>query len=247
MVRRMDLILRKLGKRFDSQAVLDGIDLDLRPGQIVTIIGLNGAGKTTLLRILAGVITPSAGSITWDGAVSLRDAPEVHRNLMFLPDFPPFIESHTVLEHAVLMLRAYGREDSVDDDRIVALLREFDLLPYVETVVARLSRGQRYKTALAALLLIKPEVWLLDEPFASGMDPQGMHLLKQHARQAANGGACVVYTTQILEIAERFCDELLVVDQGRIAQRFVQDELRSFPPEGPGSLGDRLAHFREKR
>jgi ABC-type multidrug transport system ATPase subunit len=166
---------------------------------------------------------------------------------MFLPDFPPFIESHTVLEHLVLLLRAYGRDDAVDDARIIALLHDLDLLPHAESAVAELSRGQRYKTALAALLLIRPEVWLLDEPFASGMDPQGMHLLKQHARQAANDGACVVYTTQILEIAERFCDDLLVIDHGRVAQRFVQDELRTFPSEGPGSLGDRLSRFREKR
>lgn len=243
----MDIVLHELGKRFSDQRVLEGLDLALGPGQIVTIIGLNGAGKTTLLRILAGVIVPSIGSITWDGCDSLRDTPAVHRHLMFLPDFPPFIETQTVLEHLVLLLRAYGRDDAVDDERIVALLRELDLLPHAETPVAQLSRGQRYKTALAALLLIRPEVWLLDEPFASGMDPQGMHLLKQHARQAANDGACVVYTTQILEIAERFCDELLVIDQGRVAQRFVQDELRTFPSEGPGSLGDRLAQFREKR
>jgi ABC-type multidrug transport system ATPase subunit len=77
------------------------------------------------------------------------------------------------------------------------------------------------------------------------MDPQGMQVLKQRARAAVAAGACVVYTTQIIEIAERFCDRLLVIDRGVIAQRFGRDELRAMPPEGPGSLGERLATFRD--
>lgn len=243
----MEIILRGLVKRFDHEDVLSGIDLELGAGQTVAVIGLNGAGKTTLLRCLAGVITPTQGTIQWNDCDSMRDDVAVHRQMMFLPDSPLLIENLTVIEHVVMLLRAYGRETMVTDEHVIGVLRELDLLEHSESVISRLSRGQRYKTSLAALLLIKPELWLLDEPFASGMDPQGMQTLKRHAKVAASAGACVIYTTQIIEIAERFCDHLLVIDRGRIAQRFSGDELRGMPMEGPDSLGERLATFRENR
>lgn len=241
----MDVRLTGLAKRFQDE-VLTGIDLELGPGQVVAVIGLNGAGKTTLLRCLAGVITPTRGGITWDGGDSLRDDPERHRQVMFLPDTPLLIEEQSVLQHLALHLRAYGR-DRVGDEEVVGVLRELDLLDAYAKPLARLSRGQRYKAALAALLLIRPQLWLLDEPFASGMDPQGMLTLKRHARQAVAAGACLVYTTQIIEIAERFCDLLLVIERGRIAHRFFADQLRGLPPDGPGSLAERLAAFAERR
>lgn len=222
------------------------MDLDLGPGELVVVIGLNGAGKTTLQRSLAGVITPSSGRITWDGGVSIRDDLTLHRQMMFLPDAPLLIEQHTVLQHLAVVLRAYDR-DAVGEDAVVEVLRELDLLDHHDRRLAGLSRGQRYKAALAALLLTGPELWLLDEPFASGMDPQGMQVLKRRARQAVGTGACIVYTTQIIEIAERFCDCLLVVDRGRIAHRLSAAELRAMSAEGPGSLGESLAVFRERR
>lgn len=243
----MDIILRGLAKRFDHDDVLTGIDLDLGPGQTVAVIGLNGAGKTTLLRCLAGVITPTQGSIRWNGCDSLRDDLAVHRQMMFLPDAPLVIETQTVIEHVVMLLRAYGREATVTDAQVIDVLRELDLLEHCESTISRLSRGQRYKASLATLLLIRPELWLLDEPFASGMDPQGMQTLKQHARSAIAAGACVVYTTQIIEIAERFCDVLLVIDRGKVAQRFGREELRAMPVDGAGSLGERLAAYRDSR
>jgi ABC-2 type transport system ATP-binding protein len=242
----MDIELQGLGKRFDKETILKDIDLKLGGNQIVAVIGLNGAGKTTLLRCIAGVITPTKGSIRWNGRDSLRDDMALHRQMVFLPDFPLLLEHHTVLQHLVLHLRAYGRDDGIQDQTVVDVLHELDLLEHCETTLSRLSRGQRYKAALASLLLISPELWLLDEPFASGMDPQGMQALKQHARKASSTGACVMYTTQILEIAERFCDLLLVIDHGRIAQRFNRDELRAMPEDGPGSLGERLASYRER-
>ena len=242
----MNVSLRGVHKRFQAEEVLAGLDLDLIGGQVVALIGLNGAGKTTLLRTLAGVIVPNDGTIRWNGSDNLRDDPDLHRDMLFLPDVPLLIESQTVLQQVLLYLRAYGRDQRVDDAEVLRVLDQLDLTAKAETPVARLSRGQRYKTALAALLLIRPELWLLDEPFASGMDPQGIQVLKEQVRTAAAAGACVVYTTQIIEIAERFCDVLLVLDGGTIRQRFDRDDLRLMPAEGPGSLGDRLAVFRER-
>jgi ABC-type multidrug transport system ATPase subunit len=243
----MDVRVRSLGKCFAKEEVLADLDLDLPSGQIVALVGLNGAGKTTLLRCLAGVILPTRGIVTWDGMPGMRDDPERHRRMMFLPDEPLVLWEQTVVEHLALFLRGYGADDRVADEAVVAVLGEFDLLDHACKRLGALSRGQRYKATLAALLLIRPELWLLDEPFASGMDPQGMLGFRRHAREAADAGACVVYTTQILEIAERFCDRLLVLGRGRLQVQFTRSELEAMPNDGPDSLAGRLDQFRDRR
>jgi len=242
----MDTRVRSLAKCFTTEEVLTDLDLDLVSGQVVAVIGLNGAGKTTLLRCLAGVITPTRGTITWDGEPGLRDDPVRHAKMVFLPDDPLLMAEQSVVEHMALHLRGYGRDGAIDDATVVRVLRELDLLDRAGKPVAMLSRGQRYKAALAALLLIAPELWLLDEPFASGMDPQGMLTLRRRARAAADAGACIVYTTQILEIAERFCDRLLVLGRGRLQVQFTRVELEAMPSDGPGSIADRLDEFRDR-
>ena len=142
-------------------------------------------------------------------------------------------------------MRVYERDTDEIDDTVLATLGELDLLPLAEAPLGTLSRGQAYKAAFAALVAVRPELWLLDEPFASGLDPQGLAVLKQHARAAAAAGATVIYSTQILEIAERFADLLCVIDRGRLVATYTRAELAALPPEGPESLESRLRQFRE--
>jgi ABC-type multidrug transport system ATPase subunit len=96
------------------------------------------------------------------------------------------------------------------------------------------------------MMAVRPEFWILDEPFASGLDPQGLAVLKERARAAAAQGASILYTTQILEVAEKFCDTLLVLDQGKLRASHTKAEMAAMPPEGPDSLEARLRQFREK-
>ena len=242
----MRIKLEKLGKRYGGQRVLDAVDLELGPQEIVAVIGLNGAGKTTLLRCLAGIIAPTAGKILIDDALFTRGDLAQRKRELFLPDFPVFVPGHSVLEHLAMILRRYGRETEVDGAQVAATLADFDLLPLAGTPLATLSRGQAYKAALAGLVLARPELWLLDEPFASGMDPQGLAAFKTRARAAAEAGATILYTTQILEIAERFSTQLVVIDRGRLKRTFSRAELAAMPSSGRGSLEDRLVEFRER-
>lgn len=241
----MHLELRHVTKTYLGNRALDDFSLSVPSGTIVAVIGLNGAGKTTLLRTLAGLIAPSAGEVLLGGERFRRDRIDLRRELFFLPDFPFFLGAHTPLQHLALLLRVYER-DTVDiEDTLLGLLRDFDLLPLAEAPIAYLSRGQIYKVALAGLLAVRPSLWLLDEPFASGVDPQGLAMLKQHARAAVARGATVLYTTQILEIAERFSDLLCVVDRGRVRATYTRAELAALPTQGPDSLEARLRQFRE--
>ena len=237
--------LSRLSKTYDKSRALDDVSLVIEPAQIIALIGLNGAGKTTLLRCLSGIVAPSRGRVLYDGQVFRRDRIDLRKRLMFLPDFPAMYGHMSALEHVALMARIYGLNPHALEEPLLRVLGELDLLPLAQVPVASLSRGQIYKVALAALVVINPELWLLDEPFASGLDPQGLAMLKDYARAAAKAGATVIYTTQILEIAERFADRLCVIDRGELRHVFGRADLAAMPAHGPESLESRLRQFRE--
>jgi ABC-type multidrug transport system ATPase subunit len=237
--------LRRVSKKYDKTKALDDVSLQLPPGRIVALIGLNGAGKTTLLRCLGAIVAPSGGEVLYDDQPFLRSRIDLRRRLMLLPDFPALYGHMSALEHIALMARIYERDPRTLDAALLKVFGELDLLPLAEAPIGRLSRGQIYKVALAALVLINPELWLLDEPFASGLDPQGLAMLKDYARAAAKSGATVIYSTQILEIAERFADQLCVIDRGQLRQIYTRADLDTMPATGPDSLETRLRQFRE--
>lgn len=241
----MHLELQHLTKTYGDARALDDVSLTLPAGAIVAVIGLNGAGKTTLLRCLGGIVAPTRGAVHCDGERFRRDRLDLRRRLFFLPDYPALYAHQNALQHIALLLRVYERDSSGLDELILASLRDFDLLAFAETPLAHLSRGQLYKVAFAALLAVKPELWLLDEPFASGLDPQGLAVVKHHARTAAAAGATIVYTTQILEIAEKFADLLVVLDHGQLRSTYTREQLAALPATGPDSLESRLRQFRE--
>lgn len=211
----MIISVESLSKRYGRVRALDGVTLTIEPGQIVAVLGVNGAGKTTLLRCFSGVVMGS-GRISYDGERFTRGSMNLRRRIAFLPDFPIAFPHHTVLRHIGMVLRLYEADNPATEPRVLELLRGFDLLPLIDTPLAKLSRGQAYKTALSALLAADPELLLLDEPFASGMDPNGITFLKREARAAASRGHTVVYSTQILDIAETLSDRVLVIERGQI-------------------------------
>jgi len=212
----MRIRIESLSKRYGKIDVLDGVTLDIAEGKIVAMLGPNGAGKTTLLRCLAGIVVPEKGQIQYDGQAFRRERLDLRKQLFFLPDFPLAFPDMTVLRHISMCLRLYGASQDSSSQRVVELLDKFDLLPFAEARLGTLSRGQIYKAALCGFLAVDPSVWILDEPFASGMDPTGILQFRQEARSAAGNGHTVVYSTQILEIAEKFADLICIVDHGRV-------------------------------
>jgi ABC-type multidrug transport system ATPase subunit len=212
---KMHIQIESLSKRYGRIDVLDGVSLDIAPGKIVAILGPNGAGKTTLLRSLATIVAPDAGQILYDGEKLRRDRLELRKKFFFLPDFPLVFADMNILQHILMCLRLYDAEPRAKSARIIELLEKFDLLAFAGARLGTLSRGQIYKSALCGFLAADVPLWILDEPFASGMDPTGILQFREEARSAAARGTTVVFSTQILEIAEKFADLICILDHGR--------------------------------
>ncbi|MBE7467306.1 MAG: ABC transporter ATP-binding protein [Planctomycetes bacterium] len=240
---RIELI--GLSKRYGGLKALDEVDLEIEPGQIVAVLGLNGAGKTTLLRCLAGIAAPDRGMIRYDGERFARDRLDLRRKFFFLPDFPPLLPGGTLIHHLTSVLKLYEADAQPGwEDRIVGLLKDFDLLPLIDAPAQALSRGQAYKSALAGLLAVDPELWLLDEPFASGMDPHGISSFKRASREAAKRGRTVLYTTQLLDLAEAFSDRVCVIHKGQVRAFDRLEALRAAMGSNGGVLEDLFARLR---
>jgi ABC-type multidrug transport system ATPase subunit len=232
----MQIALESLSKRYSQVRALDKVSLEINPGQIVSILGPNGAGKTTLLRCLSGIVAPTSGEIRYDGERFFRGNMAVRRRIAYLPDFPIAFPNNTVLRHIGMVWQLYGVDGSSTESRVMDLLRGFDLMPLIETPMAKLSRGQAYKAALSALLAADTELLLVDEPFASGMDPNGITFLKREARNSVKRGRTIIYSTQILDIAEKLSDRVCVMDRGEVRHYAPLAELQAVNVGSAGTV-----------
>lgn len=242
----MKIELRAACKKYGAVSALDKVSFTAEPGQLVAVLGANGAGKTTLLRCLAGIAAPDGGAIYYDEQEFHRGRLDLRRRLHFLPDFPFFFHDYSTLQHLGLVLRIYETDGTGIEDRVIELLRDFDLLPIADKLLPTLSRGQAYKAGLVTLMAVDPELWLLDEPFASGMDPHGIDAFKTRAREATRRGRTVVYSTQLLDIAERFADRVCVIHQGELRAFATLEELRSQVSGAGGTLEQLFRQLRSE-
>jgi len=241
----MQIVLESVSKRFASMRALDDVSLTIEQGQIVAVLGPNGAGKTTLLRCLSAIVSPDKGRIFYEGQQFDRGRVDLRRKFNFLPEFPLVFPHQTVARHIAMILALYGVESRDAADAATTHLFELDLLPAIDAPIGTLSRGQLYKVALATMLTVDPELWLLDEPFASGMDPTGIAYFKQQARAAAGRGRTVIYSTQILDLAERFSDRVCVIDHGRVRVFDAVENLRIHADNQDGGVLEQI--FRKLR
>lgn len=212
----MQILLKEVQKTFGRTRALGGVSLRIDPGQIVAVLGVNGSGKTTLLRALAGVVAPDRGEILFDDEPFRLNRLDQRKRLWFLPDFPPLFDEETLLDNLSLILRCFDADGPGVEDKVASLLGELSLLEKAHLPVGQLSRGQRYKTALAALVAADPELWLLDEPYASGIDPAGQIVLERETRAASARGRTILFTTQFIDAAKRLASRVVVLQGGEV-------------------------------
>jgi ABC-2 type transport system ATP-binding protein len=221
------LSVRGLRRTFGELAAVDGLDLDLPPGECVALIGHNGSGKTTALRVMCGRLEPTAGTVTVNGA-DVHDRRRGHiarARLAFVPDAPVLYEDLTVREHLELVGVAHGASDGLDE-RIDLLVERLGLSRRSDFLPRHLSRGMRQKTQIACALIRPFDVLLLDEPVV-GLDPPSQATLRSLLLEAKRDGAGVVFSTHQLAFAIGLADRLLVLDDGRVVDQGAFDAVRA--------------------
>jgi ABC-2 type transport system ATP-binding protein len=203
--------IRFLTKQYGAARAVNGLSLDVAPGEILGLIGPNGAGKTSTLRCIAGIHRPSSGTVSIDGHDIVKDAAAAKRRLAFVADEPHLFDHLTVMEHLRLTGRIYGVADV--ETRARALLEDAELTGREDSLPEELSRGMKQKVVLACAFLHDPRALILDEPL-TGLDPLGIHRMKQAIAAAAQRGVAVIVSSHLLHLVEEICTRIVIIDNG---------------------------------
>lgn len=215
---------RGLTKRFGATLAVSDVDLEIRSGSFFGIVGPNGAGKTTLLRMTTGLLRPDSGSVSVAGLDVWSDPAAAKQRFGVVPDNPRMFERLTGSELIEFNGRMRGMDGATITRRRDALLRLLDLEDAAGIMVADYSLGMTKKAAIACALLHNPAVLFLDEPFA-GIDPVARQVLEGILRRHTENGGTVVFSDHAMDVVERLCDELMVIDHGRVVAAGRTDEL----------------------
>ena len=215
-----------LVKKYGSFTAVDGVDLDVAPGEIHGFLGPNGAGKTTTIRIIAGLLRPTAGRVTIAGH-DLETSPEAAKGALgFIPDRPYLYEKLTAGEFLRFHAGLFGMERDGVDARVRAMLELFELSRWEGELVESFSHGMKQRLVMCAAFLHKPRAVVVDEPMV-GLDPRGARLIKQVFRALSREGVSILMSTHTLEVAEEMCDRITIILRGRVLARGTVDELRA--------------------
>ena len=220
------LTLERVSKNFDRTEAVKDLSFAVEPGTVFGFLGGNGAGKTTSLRMVLDIIRPSSGRIEVLGRPPGRgNAPEIG----FLPEERGLYRQMTALDTIAYFGRLKGMTSADARSEGAALLERFGLAANARTTVDKLSKGMAQKVQLATAVVNRPRLLILDEPF-SGLDPVNQGLLEDEIRRMSAGGSTVVFSTHVMQHAERLCDRLLLMTRGRKKFEGTLDEARAELP-----------------
>lgn len=229
----MHIDIQEISKHFGNTLVLDNLSLNVPPSSVIALLGENGARKSTLLRILAGVCVPDAGLVRYDGKVFDRENLNLRKRLYFTPDMPLLFQEKKVAYNLSVIGKLYGKGTEGRESFLEHWLAETGAAPFMNRTVGLLSRGQMWKVGLACVAMIEPDLWLVDEPFASGMDALGMGAFRRLATHLSQTGGTVIYTTQMVSMAMDFSDHICVIREGKIILSKESASVRSRISDNP--------------
>jgi ABC-2 type transport system ATP-binding protein len=218
--------LRSLTKRYGGFTAVDSLDLTVPRGELFGFLGPNGAGKTTTLRMLAGILSPTSGSISISGLDLFTERRAAKSKMGFIPDRPFIYEKLTGMEFLRFVAGLYGEKGPEIDHRGRELLALFDLEEWRDELVESYSHGMRQKLIISSALVHRPEVLVVDEPMV-GLDPKAAWILKDLFREYTRRGNTILMSTHTLAVAESMCDRIAIIQKGGIRAQGTMDELRA--------------------
>jgi ABC-2 type transport system ATP-binding protein len=229
------ILIQNLVKKYGSFTAVDGVSLEVTPGEIHGFLGPNGAGKTTTIRIVAGLLKPTSGRILVNGHDMATDAERAKASLGFIPDRPFIYEKLTAGEFLRFHAGLYGMDGDGVAERVAEMLGLFELGRWEHELVESFSHGMKQRLVMSAAFLHRPQAVLVDEPMV-GLDPRGARLIKDVFRRMSARGVGILMSTHTLEVAQEMCDRISIILKGRIIARGTVDELRAMAGGGDEQL-----------
>ncbi len=228
--------LRKLRKQYGSFTAVDGLNLEVPIGKVFGVLGPNGAGKTTSLKMITGLLEPTSGTIIIDGVDTSVDPTYTKSVTGFIPDRPYVYDKLTAFEYLRFIGGLYHMSGEHAARRIKELLELFEISEWADGLIESFSHGMKQRVVFAGALLPEPKLLVVDEPMV-GLDPKGHRLVKKLFKSLTEeDGMTILLSTHTLEVAEEVCDEIAIVNHGKIVAQGSLSELREKSGEDDGSL-----------
>ena len=219
------IAVQNLVKRYGAFTAVDGVSLDVQPGQIHGFLGPNGAGKTTTIRMIAGLLKPTSGRVLVNNHDLAVEPEAAKAALGFIPDRPFIYEKLTAGEFLRFHAGLYGMDDRDIELRIKEMLDIFELGRWQHELVESFSHGMKQRLVMSAAFFHRPKAVLVDEPMV-GLDPRGARLIKHVFRKMSEHGVAILMSTHTLEVAEEMCDLVSIILKGKIIAHGTVDHLR---------------------
>ena len=219
------LRIEKLTKTYGSKKAVDNLSLHIRRGEIYGFIGHNGAGKTTTLKSVAGILDFDEGEILIDGK-SIRKSPvECKRMIAYIPDNPDLYDFMSGIKYLNFIADIFGVSPSERQEKIRKYADAFELTKDLAQPISSYSHGMKQKLAVISAWIHSPKLIIMDEPFV-GLDPKAAHLLKEMMREHCDKGGAIFFSTHVLEVAEKLCDKVAIIKQGKLIKSGTMEEVK---------------------
>jgi ABC-2 type transport system ATP-binding protein len=223
------LEIRGISKRYGDLVAVRDLNLQIHPGEVFGFVGSNGAGKTTTMRIVLGVLLPDEGEVLWDGSPI---GFETRRGIGYMPEERGLYPKMRIREQLIYLAQLHGASSEAAVDAVGRWLERFELKDRARDEVQKLSHGNQQRVQLAAALVFDPMMLILDEPFA-GLDPEAVDAMSEVLHERAAAGIPVVFSSHQLDLVERLCDRVGIIQRGHLVAYGTVDELRA---NGPNRL-----------
>ena len=215
--------LRGVTKTFGAKRAVDGLDLEVRAGELFAFLGPNGAGKTTTIKMVCGLLAPTRGTVRVGGHPATSQA--ARQLVAYVPDQPYLYEKLTGREFLKFVVEMYGMDRRLGARRIAELVETFEMADYVDDLCENYSHGMKQRVVFASALVHDPRVLIVDEPLV-GLDPRSARIVKDLFVAQARAGVAVLMSTHLLSIAEELADTIGILDHGRMLARGTLADIR---------------------
>ena len=219
------LEIKGLTKRYGEKTAVDDLSLHIAPGTICGFIGHNGAGKTTTLKSVVGILDFDEGEILIDGISVRADPLACKRVLAYIPDNPDLYDFMTGIKYLNFIADIFGVSPELRRERIEKYAALFELTNDLAQPVSAYSHGMKQKLAIISAWLHSPRLIVMDEPFV-GLDPKAAHILKGMMRELCDTGGAIFFSTHVLEVAEKLCDQVAIIKGGRLIRSGTMAEVK---------------------